>query len=154
MTSKEIKLEKMMKPVVESLGYGLYDVEYVKEGKEYFVRAYITHPEKSIGLDDCELVSNAISDVLDKEDPIETSYSLEISSCGLEPKLREKWHFEAALGKKVEVRLFQPIEKEKVITGTLESVSETGIMVDNREIAYENVGSAKILFDWEESENG
>lgn len=154
MTSKERELEKIVKPVVEGLGYELYDVEYLKEGGDWFLRVYITHPDKKIDLDDCEKVSQAVSDELDEKDPIDASYSLEISSCGLEPKLREKKHFEMALGKEIEVKLYKAIEKEKVISGVLEKITDTEIVVNGKNIAFENIGSAKILFDWEESENG
>lgn len=154
MTSKERELEKIVKPVVESLGYELYDVEYLKEGGDWFLRVYIAHPNKTIDLDDCEKVSQAVSDELDEKDPIEASYSLEISSCGLEPKLREKKHFEMAIGKKIEVKLYKAIEKEKAILGMLEEVNDTDIVVDDKHITFDNIGSAKILFDWEESENG
>lgn len=154
MTSKERELEKIVKPVVEGLGYELYDVEYLKEGGDWFLRVYITHPDKKIDLDDCEKVSQAVSDELDEKDPIDASYSLEISSCGLEPKLREKKHFEMALGKEIEVKLYKAIEKEKVISGVLEKITDTEIVVNGKNIAFENIGGAKILFDWEESENG
>lgn len=154
MTSKERELEKIVKPIVEGLGYELYDVEYLKEGGDWFLRVYITHPDKKIDLDDCEKVSQAVSDELDEKDPIDASYSLEISSCGLEPKLREKKHFEMALGKEIEVKLYKAIEKEKVISGVLEKITDTEIVVNGKNIAFENIGGAKILFDWEESENG
>ena len=155
----------------------------MKEGQDWFVRAYITHPEKNIDLDDCEKVSDAVSDELDRVDPIESSYSLEISSCGLEPKLRELKHFEAALEKNIEVKLYKPVQGKKVITGILKRFDTSEILLklnnDNVEtrhgkqkksskkviedevtkqeeisISLDNIGTAKILFDWEESENG
>ncbi|MBQ9279552.1 MAG: ribosome maturation factor RimP [Clostridia bacterium] len=183
MTKQEKELEKVVAPVVEGLGYGLYDIEYLKEGQDWFLRVYITHPEKNIDLDDCEKVSDAVSEVLDETDPIETSYSLEISSCGLEPKLREQKHFEAAVGKNIELKLYKPVEGQKLVTGILQKLEESGIWVKQVEqeaskkhgkqkksakklsasevsqmeelsISFENISSAKILFDWEESENG
>ena len=153
MTKLEEKIENLLKPIIENLGYNLFDVVYVKEAKDYYLRIFIDN-EKGIIIDDCEKVSQAVSDELDEKDPIDASYSLEISSCGLEPKLREKKHFEMALGKEIEVKLYKAIEKEKVISGVLEKITDTEIVVNGKNIAFENIGSAKILFDWEESENG
>lgn len=168
MTRQEKELETMLSPVVESLGYMLYDIEYVKEGQEYFVRLYIDS-DKGIDLDDCEKVSNVVSEKLDDVDPIETSYNLEVSSCGLERRLREKRHFEMAVSKRIEVKLFKAIENKKVFTGILKSVDDSDISVlldeekksrskDNKindalkeqKIEMKNIAGAKILYDWEE----
>lgn len=154
MTKLEKELESIVEPIVQDLGYELYDIEYVKEGKEWFLRLYIDNA-KGIDLDDCEKVSNAVSDELDKVDPIETNYSLEVSSCGLERRLRERKHYEAALNKDIEVTLFKAINKEKKIVGNLKSVNEKSIEVLDEnigsvEVFFNNIANAKILFDWEE----
>lgn len=154
MTKLEKELEKIIEPIVNGLSYSLYDIEYVKEGREWFLRLYIDN-EKGIDLDDCEKVSNAISDELDKVDPIESAYSLEVSSCGLERRLREKKHYEAALQKEVEIGLFRAIEKSKKIIGKLEEVDDEKIVVSDEnknkiEINFDNISNAKILFNWEE----
>ncbi len=91
MANIEEKVEKLIKPVVEELGYSLYDVEYVKEGKDYFLRIFIDN-EKGINLEDCEKVTNSINDMLDKEDYIKTEYFLEVSSPGIERVLRKDEH--------------------------------------------------------------
>ncbi|MBQ9267826.1 MAG: ribosome maturation factor RimP [Clostridia bacterium] len=157
MTKTEQTVRNLVKPTVEQLGYKLYDVEYVKEGKDYFLRIYID-AEKGIDLDDCEKVSNALDPILDEADPISTAYSLEVSSCGLERHLREKEHYEEAIGKKVEVKLFKALEGEKQFTGILKSTSENTILLElenNKEVEIylEEIAAAKILFDWEELEN-
>ncbi len=155
MTKLEKELEKIVEPVVNNLGYSLYDIEYVKEGKEWFLRLYIDN-EKGIDLDDCEKVSNAVSDELDKVDPIESAYSLEVSSCGLERRLRERKHYEAAVQKRVEIGLFKTVEKSKKIIGELECVNDDSIIVLDEEknkkieINFDNISNAKILFNWEE----
>ena len=155
MTKLEKELEKIVEPVVNNLGYSLYDIEYVKEGKEWFLRLYIDN-EKGIDLDDCEKVSNAVSDELDKVDPIESAYSLEVSSCGLERRLRERKHYEAAVQKRVEIGLFKAVEKSKKIIGELECVNDDSIIVldeeknKKKEINFDNISNAKILFNWEE----
>ena len=99
MTKTEQEFEKIVLPIVEELGYKLYDVLYIKEGPDWYLRIFIDS-EKGIDLDDCEKVSNLVSDKLDEVDPIETPYMLEVSSCGLERHLRDIKHFEAAKRKK------------------------------------------------------
>ena len=115
MTKQEKELEKIISPITEKLGYELYDVEYVKEGQDWYVRLYIDN-ENGINLDDCEKVSDAVGEELDRVDPIATAYLLEVSSCGLERRLREKRHFDAAIGENIEVKLFKMVNKNKTIS--------------------------------------
>lgn len=156
MTKTEQEVERIVLPIVEELGYSLYDVEFVKEGSSWFLRLYIDK-ETGIGLDDCELVSNAVSDKLDEEDPITTQYNLEVSSCGLERNLREKKHFDMAIGKTIEIRLYKPFEKQKDFQGVLENIDNDVITIETEDkridVKLDEISSAKILFDWEESEN-
>lgn len=138
---------------MKRFGYELYDVEFVKE-VDWFLRVYIDS-ENGIDLDDCEKVSNAISDMLDEKDPISTSYSLEVSSCGLERHLREIKHYEAALGKKVEVKLYKAVNGQKQIEGEVTKVNGEEITLrydENEEVSLNltDISSAKILFNWEE----
>lgn len=158
MTKQEKNIEAIVLPVVQSLGYDLYDVEYIKEGGDWYVRLYIDS-KKGIDLDDCEKVSDAVGEELDRVDPIPTSYSLEVSSCGLERRLREKKHFEAAISQNIEVKVYRAINKEKIFTGILKAVDENSITLENEQdkeiqIDFDNISNAKILFNWEESENG
>lgn len=156
MTKTEQEIEKIVLPIVENLGYSLYDVEYIKEGAYWFLRIYIDK-ETGISLDDCEKVSNAVSDKLDEEDPITTPYNLEVSSCGLEKKLREPKHFKMAIGENIEIKLYKPFEKQKEFRGILASITDNVITLNTEEksinIKLDEISSAKILFDWEESEN-
>lgn len=116
MANIEEKVEALVKPKIEELGYKLYDVEYVKEGKDFFLRIYIDN-ENGINLTDCEKVTGEINDILDEADYIKTEYFLEVSSPGIERILRKDSHLEENIGKDVEVKLFKPIiDKEKVIT--------------------------------------
>ena len=128
MTKTERELEKTIKPVVENLGYELYDVEFLKEGISWFLRVYIDS-ENGIDLDDCEKVSNVVGDVLDEEDPISMQYTLEVSSCGLERNLREKRHFELAINKEIEVKLYKALNGKKVLNGNLLDVSDENITI-------------------------
>ena len=153
MTKTEHEFEKIVLPIVEELGYTLYDVLYVKEGADWYLRLFIDN-EKGIDLDDCEKVSNLVSEKLDEVDPIETPYMLEVSSCGLERNLRSVKHFEAAIGKEIELKFFKAIEKKKSLTGVLEKVTENNINLKTEEKEYDinidDISSAKILYNWEE----
>lgn len=155
MTKTEKELEVLLEPVVQQLGYELYDVEFVKEGTEWFLRLYIDSKEKNIDLEDCEKVSNFVGDLLDEKDPISTAYNLEVSSCGLERHMREEKHYEAAKGKKAELKLFTPLDGSKSYIGIIQKVSPKSITIlaedgTEKEIAIANIASAKTLFDWEE----
>jgi len=115
MANIEEKVEDLVKPKIEELGYNLYDVEYAKEGKDYFLRIYIEN-EKGISLEDCEKVTGEINDILDKADYVKNEYFLEVSSTGIEKILRKDKHLESAIGEEIEVRLFKPIDKEKILS--------------------------------------
>lgn len=154
MTKTEQEFEKIVLPIVEELGYMLYDVLYVKEGPDWYLRLFIDS-ENGIDLEICEKVSNLVSEKLDEIDPIETPYILEVSSCGLERHLREVKHFEAAIGKEIEVKFFKVIENKKSLTGTLEKIEENKIKLNSEDKVYEinidDISSAKILYNWEEN---
>ncbi|HBY71983.1 MAG TPA: ribosome maturation factor RimP, partial [Lachnospiraceae bacterium] len=100
----EKKTEKLLEPILTANHFELYDVEYVKEGSNWYLRAYIDK-EGGITIDDCELVSRALSDLLDKEDFIADPYILEVSSPGLGWQLKKDKHFENSIGEEVEIKL-------------------------------------------------
>ena len=112
MSNIEEKVEKLVKKPIEDLGYSLYDVQYVKEGQDYYLRIFIEKPNGSIDLNDCEKVNDGINDLLDKADYIKEQYFLEVSSTGLEKVLRRDEHLEQNIGKEVEVKLFKAIDLE------------------------------------------
>lgn len=158
MTKTEQEVEKLILPIIEQLGYKLYDVEFVKESSDWFLRIYIEKDGHTIDLDDCEKVSNSVSDKLDEVDPISTAYNLEVSSCGLERHLREIKHFEWAVGKKILVKLYKANNGNKQYEGLLSAFKDATLSIklesnDEVIIKLEDIASAKILYDWEESEN-
>ena len=110
MSNIEEKIEKLVKKQIEDLGYSLYDVQYVKEGQDYYLRIFIEKPNGSIDLNDCEKVNDGINDLLDKADYIKEQYFLEVSSTGLEKVLRRDEHLEQNIGKDVEVKLFKAVD--------------------------------------------
>ena len=118
MANIEEKVEKLLIDKVNVLGYELYDVQYAKEGKDYFLKVFIDRPN-GIDLNDCEKVSNEINPLLDEVDYIKEQYFLEVSSPGIERILRKDKHLKDNIGKLVELRLFKPIDKQKSIEGTL-----------------------------------
>ena len=107
------------RPVVEGLGCKLWDVEYVREGADWFLRVYI---DKDGGVDilDCEEISRKVSDLLDKADPIEGSYTLEVGSAGAERALKRPSDFQQFLGSPVLVKLYRPKDGAKEYPGILE----------------------------------
>lgn len=118
--SYEKKAEALILPIIAKNNYELVDVEFVREGSNWFLRAYVDK-EGGFSVNDCEKVSREFSDLLDKEDFIEESYILEISSPGLGRPLKKDKDFERSLGEEVEVKLYKALEGQKEFSGTLEA---------------------------------
>lgn len=151
MASIEEKVESLVETIINNLGYELYDVEYAKEGKDYFLRIFIDKPE-GIDLNDCEKVNNSINDLLDEADYIKEQYFLEVSSPGIERILKKDRHLQANIGNLVEVKLFKPIEKQKVIQGILKEFNKEILIIEanekNIEIERKNISVIKTVYDW------
>lgn len=124
----EQKTEKLLLPIMERTGFELVDVEYVKEGSNYYLRAYIDK-EGGITIDDCELVSRELSDLLDAEDFIPEAYFLEVSSPGLGRQLKKDKDFARSIGEDVEVKLYKPLDKKKEFEGVLEGFDEETVVL-------------------------
>ena len=125
----EAKAEEMLLPIVESHGFELVDVEYVKEGGTWYLRAYIDKPG-GITIDDCELVSRAFSDVIDQNDFIEDSYIMEVSSPGLLRPLKKDKDFNSYLEKPIEMRTYKMIDKKKEFMGVLKAYNKEQITIE------------------------
>ncbi len=119
------KVEALAGPVAEGLGYALFDVEYVKEGPDYYLRLFIT-AENGITVEDCEAMSRAIDPLLDEKNWISEHYYLEVSSVGLDRPLKKEKDFRYFMGEKIEVKLFQSLEGSQDWVGTL-SGFENGV---------------------------
>jgi len=115
-------------PFVEAQGCSLWDVEYVREAGAWYLRLYIDKPG-GVSIDDCEAVSRPVSDALDELDPIEGSYTFEVSSAGADRALRKPEHFAAFLGSEVEVRLYRPLEGRKSWTGDLTAYADGDVTI-------------------------
>ena len=123
------KVAQFARPVVEQFGSSLWDVEYVREGSEYFLRLYI---DKDGGVDitDCEKISRAVDPILDEEDPIAESYHLEVCSAGLERALKRPGDFERFMGSPVMVKLYRPRNGLKELPGVLRGYEEGRVTVE------------------------
>ncbi len=117
------KVKELLENTINELGYVLWDVEYVKEGAEWFLRITLDN-EEGININDCEKVHMTISPMLDEADPIEGAYRLEVSSPGIERDLKNVMHYKACIGWDVELRLFTAFEGRKVIKGILAGYDE------------------------------
>ena len=105
-------------PIAEQNGCTLWDVEYVREAGQWFLRVYIDKPE-GISINDCEAVSRPLSDALDEADPIQDPYTFEVSSAGADRALKKPEHFQAYLGAQVDVKFYQAKNGQKTCTGIL-----------------------------------
>lgn len=144
-------VRELVAPVADSLGYMLWDVEYVKEGADMILRITIDKPE-GIDIEDCEKMSRAIDPIIDEADPIEVSYKMEVSSPGIERVLSRPEHFTSCIGEKIEVKLYAPIDGKKQIVGILGASDEKTITVavDENDVVLEKSAVAKVstVFDW------
>ena len=144
--SYESRTEKFLLPLVEEHGFELVDVEYVKEAGSWYLRAYIDK-EGGIAVDDCEVISRILSDWLDKEDFIDDSYILEVSSPGLGRPLKKEKDFARSIGKDVDVRLYKALNKSKEYTGTLKAYDKESVtlqMEDGSDLVFQRAEIALI----------
>ena len=150
MANIESKVESIVKEPIESLGYELYDVLYIKEGKNYTLRIVIDK-ENGIDLQDCEKVNDAINDLLDEEDLIKEQYFLEVSSPGLERILRKDWQLKRYIGEKVEIKMFKKdVNNNKEYIGLLEEVLDDKLVIQTEEkieIERKNISQVKTIYE-------
>ena len=151
MANIEDKVENLIKSKVENIGYELYDVLYLKEGKNYILRIVIDN-ENGISLEDCEKVNNEITDLLDEADYIKEQYYLEVSSPGIERILRKKWQLEKYINSKVQVNLFKKDENGfKEYIGILKQVEEDFLIINQDDVEYtvqrKDVSQVKTIYE-------
>lgn len=147
----ESKVQALIENEITDLGYELYDVEYLKEGREFYLRIYI-NSKNGIGIEDCEKVNNVIDPILDEKDFIKDQYFLEVSSVGLERSLRKEKHFKEAIGENIEIKLYKKINNTKTIEGKLENFENGILKIENQgeilDINIKDIASAKVIFEW------
>ena len=148
----ERKIYDLVKPITDELEYFLWDVSFVKEGAVWYLRIFIDRDE-GISIDDCERVTEPVNEMLDREDPIEQSYILEVGSAGLERELVREEHFEACTGDTVQVKLIRAVDGEKDIIGTLLSADRDKITVrtdesTEKEYRLADIAHVKLYLDF------
>ena len=143
----EQKTEEILAPIAEANGVRIYDVEYVKEGEDFYLRAYIDK-DGGVNVGDCENVSRALSDALDVEDFINDAYILEVSSPGLGRTLKKDRHFEYCLGEDVEIKLYKPKNGKKEFDGVLKAYDKDTVTIGHAQDA-EDANDTKAAQDAE-----
>lgn len=136
--STEKRLDAMLRPTVEEMGYEIADIEFVKEGPNWYLRVYVDK-EGGVTIDDCELISKELEKILDENDPIEQAYFLEISSPGIDRPLKKKEDFIKFNGEAVDIKLYRTFEGSKEYTGRLKAYGEDGsvtIETDTKELTF------------------
>ena len=153
MANIEERVETLVTKPIENLGYQLYDVQYAKEGKDYFLRIFIENPNGQISLEDCEKVNNEIEELLDTADYIKEQYFLEVSSTGVEKIIRKEKHFQENIEEYISVKLFKPVNNSKEFIGMLKKFDDETIYIDVNgeviELERKNISLIKKYFDWE-----
>ncbi len=135
----------LAEPIVKEQGCELWDVEYVKEAGGWYLRLYIDKVD-GVSINDCEAVSRAFDPILDEEDPIPTSYVFEVSSAGAERQLKRPQDFERFMGSFVEVKLYKPVDGNKVYTGDLSAYNDgdVEILVNGNTKSFEKAVVASV----------
>lgn len=126
------EIEQLAAPILQELNLELIDIEFVKEGRDWFLRLYIDTPEGGIDIEQCAAVSERLSAVLDEIDPIEQNYYLEVSSPGAERPLKKEEDFKKAIGKYIYVKTYEPVSDLKEFQGYLTSYNEQGLEMEIR----------------------
>lgn len=142
----EFQTEQYMQPILDRMGFELVDVEYVKEGSVWYLRAYIDK-EGGITVNDCEAVAREMNEILDREDYVEGSYTFEVSSPGLGRPLKKEKDYQRSLGKMIEIRTYRAINREKEFCGILKAYDDTSVtleMEDEEEMKFEKTEIALI----------
>ena len=147
----EQRTEQLVLPIIQSNKFELVDVEYVKEGGTWYLRTYIDKPG-GITVDDCEIVNRALGDLLDREDFIEDSYILEVSSPGLGRPLKKEKDFVRSQGKEVEIRTYRMVERQKEFRGILKAWDKETVTIETEEgeqvFSRDNIALIRLAFDF------
>ncbi len=147
----EARTEQLLAPIADKYGVEIYDVEYVREGRDWYLRAYIDKPD-GVNIIDCENVSRALSDALDAEDYIPDAYILEVSSPGLGRTLKKDRHLEKSLGQEVEIKTYKSIDGHKEFTGILKAYDKNTITIEetdtDRVLSRKEIALVRLVLDF------
>ena len=143
---------EMVAPILQEAGLELIDVEYKKEGANWFLRVFIDRLSGAVDLDDCALVSEALSVQLDERDPIPNAYFLEVSSAGAERPLKTERDFERAISKRVHITFYEPYAGVKFMEGTLTHYEQDQLemVVDEQPVLVptDKIAGARLAIEW------
>lgn len=142
----EARTEELIQPIVDRMNFELVDVEYVKEGSVWYLRAYIDK-EGGITVNDCEAVAREMNEILDREDYVEGSYTFEVSSPGLGRPLKKEKDYKRSMGKEIEIRTYRAINREKEFRGVLKAYDDASVTIeteDETEMKFEKTEIALI----------
>ena len=126
--SYEAKTEQLIQPLIDANNFEMVDVEFVKEGSDWYLRVYIDK-DGGITVDDCELISRAFNEILDREDYISEQYIFEVSSPGLMRPLKKEKDYKRSVGKLIDIKLYKPVDKCKEFTGVLDSYDKDTVTI-------------------------
>jgi ribosome maturation factor RimP len=148
----ETRTEELITPILDRMNFELVDVEYVKEGGTWYLRAYIDK-EGGITVNDCEAVAREMNEILDREDFVEDSYVFEVSSPGLGRPLKKEKDYIRSMGKEVEIRTYHAINREKEFYGILSAYDENTVTIkteDGTEMTFEksDIALIRLAFDF------
>ncbi len=130
MSAGEKEIQEILDPILASMGLSLWDMEFQKQGPKWLLRIYIDREQGGVTLNDCETVSRDLGAALDVEDIVPHAYMLEVSSPGLDRKLTKPEHFVRFAGSRVKIKMYQPIDGQKVLSGKLLGMAETGVRIE------------------------
>ncbi len=150
------KIEKLIielaTPIAQGISCYIYDVEYVKEGGAWYLRVYADKEEGGISIDECEIINRALGDELDKADTIRENYILEVSSPGIERKLKTPEHFKKYIGHIVDIGLYKAVDGSKTLAGELTGYEDDGFTVkigeNETKLAVSDTTFVKLHFDF------
>ncbi len=141
------RVYSLIEETVKEQGAELWDVRFLKEGANWYLRVFIDK-ENGVGIDDCSAVSHAIDPIIDDADPIDKAYYLEVCSSGVERELTRAWHFEKVKGKKVKLKLYKALDGKKEFSGVLKDVGEELILeTENGELGFNRKDVSKAYLD-------
>ena len=148
----ETRTEELITPILDRMNFELVDVEYVKEGDTWYLRAYIDK-EGGITVNDCEAVAREMNEILDREDFVDDSYVFEVSSPGLGRPLKKEKDYIRSMGKEVEIRTYRAINREKEFYGILSAYDENTVTIkteDETEMTFEksDIALIRLAFDF------
>lgn len=150
--SYEARTEELLTPIIERMNFELVDVEYVKEGGTWYLRAYIDK-EGGITVNDCEAVAREMNEILDREDFVEDSYVFEVSSPGLARPLKKEKDYVRSMGKEVEIRTYRAIDREKEFYGILDAYDAATVTIEQEngeKLTFEksDIALIRLAFDF------